>query len=417
MGSGNSKDPASRKGGKGQQSMGIEGKKVDTSGGPTKNIPKANPAKPVSKPTKEVHKVVPHKQPAHKFEAKAEKKAAPIVEPSKKQDEQEELSLEQVAAQKYQAYEAQQQAKKMQEQEEMSIEQQAIQQYKAFAAAQAPNLDRQDSKQRALMEADALLDAFAPPPAAKAKNSEAIKFYPDSGSQADRDAISCVVPGELYLTNFRGVGRREELESLGVRHIVCVNEQENEFADKFNYFNIDNLEDQEDHDAMQHFASVAKFTDHALASGGAVCFHCAAGISRSSTMMISYLMTSKKMSLLEAFEQTYNARRVTWPNRTFMQQLIEYEHELQKKGVLSGKKPSLTLEEWDRWTACDAEQVKIFSAFIVYHPLLPVLTVSLSQFWASKEASLQDRTASIRGKESAQFLAFKENLQKELSKK
>jgi protein-tyrosine phosphatase len=53
------------------------------------------------------------------------------------------------------------------------------------------------------------------------------------------------------------------------------------FPDQFKYFNIDNLEDQEDHDATEHFASVKNFTDDALHKGGAVCFHCAAGISRS----------------------------------------------------------------------------------------------------------------------------------------
>ena len=70
--------------------------------------------------------------------------------------------------------------------------------------------------QRALLEADTLLDVYALLPAAKKKSIESIRFYPDSGSQADRDAISCVVPGELYLTNFRGVGLIEELQSLGI---------------------------------------------------------------------------------------------------------------------------------------------------------------------------------------------------------
>lgn len=63
--------------------------------------------------------------------------------------------------------------------------------------------------------------------------------------------------------------------------------------------------------------------------GGAVCFHCAAGISRSSTMVISYLMAAHSMSLLEAFALCYHHRRVIWPNRSFMQQLIAYERVLQ----------------------------------------------------------------------------------------
>jgi protein-tyrosine phosphatase len=123
--------------------------------------------------------------------------------------------------------------------------------------------------------------------------------------------------------------------------IVCVNEQDREFAERFNYFNIENIEDQEDRDAMQHFSSFAEFINNALASGDAVCFYCFAGISRSSTVMIAYLMSSKRMNVFQAFEKTYNARRVTWLNRTFMEQLIEYEHELQLTGVLPEKKPSL----------------------------------------------------------------------------
>jgi hypothetical protein len=378
MGSGNSKDPSTKKGQSANpNNMGIEGKRMDAAGAgnhaktnvtPSKgnigHVKQPHNVKAVKETPKAAHAKQPVKATEKRNETKPEKTQDPVKKPdeqAKKQEEQEDMSLEQVAAQKYKAYEEQQRkAKILEDQEEMSIEQQAIQQYKAFAAAQVPAVERQDSMQRALMEADALLDAYAPPPT-KPKSIGPIKFYPDSGEQADRDAISCIVPGELYLTNFRGVGRMEELKSLGVRHIVCVNEQENEFVDAFNYFNIDSLEDQEDHDAMQHFETVAQFTRSALASGGAVCFHCAAGISRSSTMIISYLMSSKKMSLLDAFEQTYKARRVTWPNRAFMKQLIEYEHELQLKGKLPGKSPSLTLEQWDAWTAYDEEQVFVSS--------------------------------------------------------
>ena len=39
------------------------------------------------------------------------------------------------------------------------------------------------------------------------------------------------------------------------------------------------------------------------------------------------------------------------------------------------------------------------------------------QLLASKEACLQERTASLRGKDSAQFVAFKQAMAKELSRK
>ncbi|KAJ1464660.1 hypothetical protein T484DRAFT_1868277 [Baffinella frigidus] len=45
--------------------------------------------------------------------------------------------------------------------------------------------------------------------------------------------------------------------------------------------------------------------------------------------VVSYLMGSKRMTLKEAFAQTYTRRKVAWPNRTFMKQLIAYEKTLQ----------------------------------------------------------------------------------------
>ena len=61
-----------------------------------------------------------------------------------------------------------------------------------------------------------------------------------------------------------GVENADRLKALNIKHIVCVNSQENEFPDQFRYLNIDTLEDQLDNDATEHFASVKKFTDDAL---------------------------------------------------------------------------------------------------------------------------------------------------------
>mmetsp|Transcript_83457 Transcript_83457/g.223436 ORF Transcript_83457/g.223436 Transcript_83457/m.223436 type:complete len:228 (-) Transcript_83457:75-758(-) len=216
---------------------------------------------------------------------------------------------------------------------------------------------------------------------------EGIHFFPYSGTQEERNEISCIIPNKLYLTNFRGVENAENLEALGIKHIVCINEQENAFEGRFNYFNIKTLEDQEDHDASQYFASVADFTDKALKSGGAVCFHCAAGISRSSTVVIAYLMSSQKIPLLEAFVKVYKARRVVWPNRSFMAQLIGFERHLQKKKIVPGTAPSIQLEQWDIWTNMDQDK-----------------------YLAALAANISERTASLKGQESAQFNKYLESV-------
>ena len=55
--------------------------------------------------------------------------------------------------------------------------------------------------------------------AAAADMSGEKSFYPDSGDQAARDQVSCIVDGQLYLTNYRGVserGRERDGEREGV---------------------------------------------------------------------------------------------------------------------------------------------------------------------------------------------------------
>jgi len=363
------------------------------------------------------------------FEAEQKRKEAGSEAARRKLEEQEDLSIEQQMAQQYKAFEAEQKRKeagseaarrKLEEQEDLSIELQMVQQYKAFA--------KQKQEQEALAEADDLLNAFGPPRNSTAstqphtqksdqksnggtsdarsspeatrsgpvKNERplATSFSPDSGDQEMRNEVSCILPEKLFLTNFRGVENVEELQRLNIKHILCVNEQSNSHPDKFNYFNIDTLEDQEDHDATPYFVQVKKFTDKAIKSGGGVVFHCAAGISRSATMMISYLMASKRLSLYEAFQLTYTRRRVTWPNRAFMRQLIVYERKLQGDGWLTGKTPSITLATWDAWTSGED---------------------AMSHAKLAKQQSVKEmeRQSSLKGKDTAQFQRYLAHMAKQ----
>lgn len=69
------------------------------------------------------------------------------------------------------------------------------------------------------------------------------------------------------------------------------------------------------------------------------------------TMVIAYLMASERMTLLEAFATCYHHRRVTWPNRSFMKQLISYEAQINKKKGRASAKSTITIQQWDKWTA------------------------------------------------------------------
>ena len=73
------------------------------------------------------------------------------------------------------------------------------------------------------------------------------------------------------------------------------------------------------------------FTDAVKVHGGKVFVHCQAGISRSATVCIAYIMQSKKMSLEEAYKFVKSKRPIISPNLNFMGQLMEYQN------ILGGK--------------------------------------------------------------------------------
>lgn len=60
-------------------------------------------------------------------------------------------------------------------------------------------------------------------------------------------------------------------------------------------------------------------------SGGRVLVHCQAGISRSATICLAYLIHARRVRLDEAFEFVKRRRQVISPNLAFMGQLLQFE--------------------------------------------------------------------------------------------
>ena len=56
--------------------------------------------------------------------------------------------------------------------------------------------------------------------------------------------------------------------------------------------------------------------------------HCAAGANRSATLIVAYMMHSRRMSLREAFELVRRCRRAVCPQKDMRKQLLDYERHL-----------------------------------------------------------------------------------------
>lgn len=78
---------------------------------------------------------------------------------------------------------------------------------------------------------------------------------------------------------------------------------------------------------------VYHFITDALASGGRVFVHGNVGISRSATLVISYVMAAMNLSACQAISFVLNKRFCIFPNQGFERQLREYEPILRAQPV------------------------------------------------------------------------------------
>jgi hypothetical protein len=210
------------------------------------------------------------------------------------------------------------------------------------------------------------------------------EFFPYSGTDDERRKIDEVVPGKIYQSNYRGAEDLEKVRALGITHIVSAGnefweEKQEDFplnkqgispAVAYHQLSVD--DDEAEMGAMRAVLDGAvDFIDGALrrSSQNKVLIHCAAGISRSSTVTLAYLM-SQRMTLRQSFELLYVARRVVWPNDGFMRLLISLEREkaqamqtasakgkaTQKAGAKgSAFRPTIDLAEYVAWGEYDPE--------------------------------------------------------------
>eukprot|EP00026_Physarum_polycephalum_P017194 Phypoly_transcript_18342.p1 GENE.Phypoly_transcript_18342~~Phypoly_transcript_18342.p1 ORF type:complete len:174 (+),score=23.46 Phypoly_transcript_18342:36-557(+) len=83
-----------------------------------------------------------------------------------------------------------------------------------------------------------------------------------------------------------------------------------------------------DHDSariVQELDAATTFIHTQIQAGKCVLVHCKAGVSRSPTIVLAYLIRYGDMDLRQAYEHVKGKRAVVSPNRGFWRQLVEYE--------------------------------------------------------------------------------------------
>ena len=136
------------------------------------------------------------------------------------------------------------------------------------------------------------------------------------------------VTNELFIGSMESSTDKNILQNLGITHIVVAGSYlKKNFPDTFQYYSIE-INDADYENISQYFNNSFDFIDNAISNNGKVLIHCAAGVSRSSTILISYLMKKNKWKYDFTYDFVKKQRNCVSPNYGFIKQLQTYEKEL-----------------------------------------------------------------------------------------
>eukprot|EP00075_Anas_platyrhynchos_P033386 XP_027322639.1 dual specificity protein phosphatase 22-A-like isoform X1 [Anas platyrhynchos] len=138
--------------------------------------------------------------------------------------------------------------------------------------------------------------------------------------------MSKVVTG-LYLGNIRDSEDVASLRRHGVTHVLSVHTGAKPVLEDMSYLCI-SASDSSSQNLMQHFKECIKFIHECRLRGGGCLVHCLAGVSRSTTVLVAYLMTVTELGWERCLAATRAVRSYASPNPGFQQQLRDYESTL-----------------------------------------------------------------------------------------
>ncbi|XP_050465654.1 protein phosphatase Slingshot isoform X4 [Cataglyphis hispanica] len=129
----------------------------------------------------------------------------------------------------------------------------------------------------------------------------------------------------VYLGSEWNASNLEELQKNGVRHILNVTREiDNFFPGMFTYLNV-RVYDDEKTDLLKHWDNTFKYITKAKMEGSKVLVHCKMGVSRSASVVIAYAMKAYNWDFSQAWKHVKEKRNCIKPNNSFLLQLETYQ--------------------------------------------------------------------------------------------
>ncbi|EGG19976.1 hypothetical protein DFA_07090 [Cavenderia fasciculata] len=152
--------------------------------------------------------------------------------------------------------------------------------------------------------------------------------------------VNRIFPG-FYISSLASI-KRDILDDHQITHVLSVMNDYKPKWPKMYKCKVVDIYDSYTVDIKKHFEDTFTFIEEGRREG-AVLVHCFAGMSRSATVCIAYMMKKLGITYQDAYEILKEARDIIDPNDGFVKQLAEYEIEL--KRIKDGASTTTTTTE------------------------------------------------------------------------
>ncbi|XP_049874265.1 dual specificity protein phosphatase 22-like isoform X2 [Pectinophora gossypiella] len=161
------------------------------------------------------------------------------------------------------------------------------------------------------------------------------------------NGMNKVLPG-LYVGNYRDSKDPVQLDKYKITHILSIHDAARRLHSDKHYLCI-MASDSPDQNLTQYFSLCNDFIHAARLRDGNVLIHCLAGMSRSVTVAVAYIMSVTPLTWREALKVVRAGRAVANPNLGFQRQLQEFETYklVEERRRLKERYPSLALADRD----------------------------------------------------------------------
>jgi len=179
--------------------------------------------------------------------------------------------------------------------------------------------------------------------------------------EAKVPSMDKIEPYNIYVGNELAAQDREMLQINGITHIlVAARGLGQAFPNDFQYLCFD-LVDKKEENIEQYFLKAYQFIEKAGAEGS-ILVHCEKGKSRSTAIVIGYLMMKNKhIRLRDAYDLVRQYRNIAQPNVGFMLELENLERIITERPDINFD--DLTEEEY--------QEILISSRAITFHQKPP----------------------------------------------